>query len=84
MTTMNISLPEEMKAFVEARMGLAKALRQQGKSQEAVSVLETTRKTAPDDAGVHYLLAQLYRELGRPADAEREEEAFQKLQKSPQ
>ncbi|PYV19432.1 MAG: hypothetical protein DMG21_01475 [Acidobacteria bacterium] len=70
--------------FVEARMGLAKALRQQGKSQEAVSVLETTRKTAPDDAGVHYLLAQLYRELGRPADAEREEEAFQKLQKSPQ
>lgn len=70
--------------FVEARVALAKAYRQEGKKQEALSTLEPARQTAPSNAAVHFLLAQLYRDLGRSAEAQREEDAFKKLQRAPQ
>lgn len=66
--------------FVEARLGLAKVLRQQKCAQEALAVLEPARESASENAAVHFLLAQLYRELGRVAEAKREEAAFKQLQ----
>jgi tetratricopeptide (TPR) repeat protein len=70
--------------FVEARIGLAKALREQDRKQEAVAVLAPARETAPDNPAVHFLLSQLYRDLGRAGDAQREEAAFKQLQTEPQ
>jgi tetratricopeptide (TPR) repeat protein len=64
--------------FVEARLELAKALRQAGRKQEALAALEPVRNS--DEAAVHFLLAQLYRDLGRTSDAEREEGLFKRLQ----
>ena len=61
-------------------MELAKVLRQDGRKQEAISTLEPARQSAPGNAAVHFLLAQLYRDSGRAADARQEEEAFKKLQ----
>lgn len=68
-------------AAVPVRLGLAKALRQLGRKQEALEALEPARTA--DDAGVHFLLAQIYRDLGRAAEAQKETAAFQRLQKSP-
>ena len=68
--------------MVEARLGLAKALREQGMKEEAVNVLEPARETDPDNAAVHFLLAQLYHDLGRASEAEAEVAAFKRLQPS--
>ncbi len=69
--------------FVEARIGLAKALRQQKQTQEALDALEPARHSRPPNPAVHFLLAQLYRDAGRIADAEKEDAAFKQLQKAP-
>jgi tetratricopeptide (TPR) repeat protein len=69
--------------FVEARIALAKALRQQKQTQEALEVLEPARDSTPPNAAVHFLLAQLYRDAGRTADAQREDALFQQMQKTP-
>jgi predicted Zn-dependent protease len=66
-------------AFVEARLGLAKILRQQKKPQEALDVLEPVGEAGPDNASVHFVLRQLYRDLGRAADAEREDAVVKRL-----
>jgi len=63
---------------VPARLGLAKALRQLDRKREALEALEPARDS--DDPGVHFLLAQLYRDLGRAAEAQDEEVKFKKLQ----
>ena len=68
--------------FVEACIGLAKALRQQKQTQEALAVLEPARDSKPPNPAVHFLLAQLYRDAGRIADAEKEDAAFKQLQKT--
>jgi tetratricopeptide (TPR) repeat protein len=70
-------------AFVEARIGLAKVLRQQKQNQEAIAVLEPARDSKPPNAGVHFLLAQLYRDSGRTTDAQKEDDVFKQLQKAP-
>jgi tetratricopeptide (TPR) repeat protein len=70
-------------SFVDARLGLAKVLRQRDQKQEALAVLEPAREFAPQDAAVHFLLAQLYHDLGRATDAQREETIFKRLQPSP-
>jgi tetratricopeptide (TPR) repeat protein len=69
--------------FVKARLELAKVLRQQNQNQEALAVLEPAREAAPDNAAVHFLLAQLYRDLGRTAEASAEDVAFKRLQPPP-
>jgi tetratricopeptide (TPR) repeat protein len=66
--------------LVEARLGLAKVLRQQKQSQEALAILEPARDTGAPNPAVHFLLGQIYRDLGRVADAEKEEAAFERLQ----
>jgi len=63
---------------VPARLGLAKALRQLDRKREALQALEPARDA--DDPGVHFLLAQIYRDLGRAAEAQEEEAKFKKLQ----
>jgi len=68
-------------AAVPARLGLAKALRQLERKREALEALEPARDT--DDPGVHFLLAQIYRDLGRVAEAQEEEAKFKKLQPAP-
>jgi tetratricopeptide (TPR) repeat protein len=65
-------------AAVPARLGLAKALRQLDRKREALEALEPARDS--DDPGVHFLLAQIYRDLGRAAEAQEEEAKFKKLQ----
>jgi len=65
-------------AAVPARVGLAKALRQLERKREALEALEPARDS--DDPGVHFLLAQIYRDLGRAAEAQEEEAKFKKLQ----
>jgi tetratricopeptide (TPR) repeat protein len=69
-------------AFVEARIALAKALRQEKQTQEALAVLEPARDSTPPNAAVHFLLAQLYRDAGRTADAQREDARFREMQKA--
>ena len=65
-------------AAIPARLGLAKALRQLDRKREALEALEPARDA--DDPGVHFLLAQIYRDLGRIAEAQQEEAKFKKLQ----
>ena len=65
-------------AAVPARLGLAKSLRQLDRKREALEALEPARDS--DDPGVHFLLAQIYRDLGRAAEAQDEEAKFKKLQ----
>jgi tetratricopeptide (TPR) repeat protein len=69
-------------AAVPARLGLAKVLRQLDRKREALEALEPAR--ASDDPGVHFLLAQIYRDLGRAAEAQEEEAKFKKLQPAPE
>ena len=70
-------------AFVEARIGLAKVLRQKNQNQEALAVLEPARDSKPPNPAVHFLLAQLYRDSGRATDAQKEDAVFKQLQKTP-
>jgi len=70
-------------AAVPARLGLAKALRQLERPREALEALEPARDSAPDDPAVHFLLAQIYRDLGRTAEAQQEEAKFKQLQPTP-
>lgn len=69
-------------AAVPTRVGLAKALQALGKKQEALATLVLAQKAAPNDPDVHFLLAQLYRALGHPAEARAEIKTFQRLQKA--
>jgi anaphase-promoting complex subunit 3 len=68
-------------AAVPARLGLAKALRQLDRKREALEALEPARES--DDPGVHFLLAQIYRDLGQTDEAQQEEAKFKKLQPTP-
>ena len=68
--------------FVRARVELAKALRIEGKTREALAVLEPARRIEPNNPSVHYLLAQLYRALGEKAEADREQNVLERLQSS--
>jgi len=61
------------------RLGLAKALLQLGQKTAALSALEPAAKTDPDDPSVHFLLAQIYRDLGRTSEAAQEEAEFKRL-----
>lgn len=66
--------------FVDPRLGLAKVLREQHHPQDAIALLEPVRDNTPPNAAVHFLLSQLYLEVGRTEDAEREQGIFRQLQ----
>ena len=60
-------------------LNLGMALHMAGKEREAVSELEAAVKLDPKSSKNHYGLAQVYRKLGRGAEAAREVRLFQNL-----
>jgi Flp pilus assembly protein TadD len=52
------------------------------RNPEALSTLQPAAKTSPEDPSVHFLLAQIYRDLGRTSEAAEEEAEFKKLRHS--
>jgi tetratricopeptide (TPR) repeat protein len=65
-------------SFVQARLELAKVLREHDDKRQALTILEPARQS--DNAAVHFLLAQLYRDMGRADEARREQARFRELQ----
>jgi tetratricopeptide (TPR) repeat protein len=65
--------------FVEARIALGKVLATQGQWQEVLEQLSEAVRLEPENKVAHYRLVQVYRQLGRPADAERERKVFERL-----
>jgi tetratricopeptide (TPR) repeat protein len=64
-----------------ANLALARLLEDEGKSQEALSYLETAKHSDPYDPEVRHRLSVLYRNMGRTQEADRELSAFQELEK---
>jgi tetratricopeptide (TPR) repeat protein len=60
----------------DAKTGLAIVLISTNKTDEAISLLESAVKDDPTNIVAHYRLSMLYRRAGRPADSDRETEAF--------
>lgn len=60
-------------ASINAMLGLARVAVDRGDPAAALAGLERAAELAPEAGAVHVHLAQVYRELGRTADAEREE-----------
>ena len=75
-----------MPESAEARRDAGKAFRKAGRTAEARAQWEAVAKARPDDDQVHYLLGNLYRELGEAALAKRELELHRKIleQRRPQ
>ena len=63
----------------DARVDRARAFAKLNRNQEAVTDLEAAEKATPDDASIHFLLAKVYRSLGRTQEAGREMQLFSKL-----
>jgi Tfp pilus assembly protein PilF len=66
----------------EAQVGLGKVLMSSGHSEEALPHLLAAVGIDPTNAPAHYRLSQLYRQLERASDAEREMGTFQELRKT--
>ena len=65
--------------LAEAHYQLGKLALRDGNVREALRQLEAAVHLDPKGAKNHYALAQVYRKLNRPSDAEREVQAFQRL-----
>jgi tetratricopeptide (TPR) repeat protein len=57
----------------------ARILKAEGNIGSAIAELETAEKLAPDVKTTYYQLAMLYRQQGRPADADRQLQIFHQL-----
>jgi len=66
--------------FPEARLDRAKLLVKLQRNAEAVPELLASAKATPEEASIHFLLAQAYRALGRADDAKAEMRIFAKLE----
>ena len=64
---------------VRGRIGLAKVLLSRKEYQQALDELERAVRVAPEDEAIHYNLMLAYRNLKRPADAQRAYAEFQKI-----
>lgn len=64
---------------VEAQIGLAKALLREKKFADAVELLEESRKSGSNDADIFELLAQAYKGLGKPSQAQRAEDQAKRI-----
>jgi Tfp pilus assembly protein PilF len=62
----------------DANIGLAKVLMTMDQTQKALPLLEHAIQLDPTSAAAHFRLSTLYRELGRPEDAKRELDEYQK------
>ena len=65
--------------IVCAKLGLAGLLVDEGKTQEALSYLQSAARSDPYKAEVRHRLAILYRSMGRNEEADRELSAFREL-----
>jgi tetratricopeptide (TPR) repeat protein len=65
--------------MTEAQLQLGELALRQGKTDLAVSHLESAVKIAPDSARAHFALARAYRRAGRLEDAARETSLYEKL-----
>jgi tetratricopeptide (TPR) repeat protein len=68
--------------MAQARVDRARALIRLDRNAEALTDLQASEKTSPDESSVHFLLAQTYRALGRAKEARAEMEIFTKLEES--
>ncbi|HEX7424657.1 MAG TPA: tetratricopeptide repeat protein, partial [Terriglobales bacterium] len=66
----------------EAQVGLGKILMSTGHPEEALPHLLAAVRVDPTNAGAHYRLSQLYRQLGRTSDVEKEIATFKELRKA--
>jgi len=62
-----------------AKLGVAKLLIEEGKTQQALAYLQSAARADPNNAQVHHRLAVLYRGMGQNQEADRELSAFQEL-----
>jgi tetratricopeptide (TPR) repeat protein len=70
--------------FPEALITVAKLRIETKQYPEAIALLERAVKLQPRNEAAHYNLMMAYRSAGRSADAQREKEEFEKLQKPPE
>lgn len=81
-------IEEENKALAlcpnlnQARVDRGRAFLKLNRNQEAVKDLEAAERSTPDDASTHFFLAQAYRSLGQPQQAQAEMQIFSKLEES--
>jgi tetratricopeptide (TPR) repeat protein len=65
-----------------ARVDRARALVKLNRNAEAATDLEAAAKADPSEPSTHFLLAKVYRALGRAQDAQTEMQTFSKLEES--
>lgn len=73
---------ERCPKLTDARLDRARALVKLDRGREAVADLEQAEKANPDSPGVHFLLARVYRSLGRAQEAQAEMQTYSKLDES--
>ena len=73
---------ERCPKLADARVDRARALVKLDRGSEAVADLEQAEKVNPGDPGIHFLLARVYRSLGRSQEAQAEMQTYSKLDES--
>ena len=66
--------------LAQARGDRGRALMRLSRNEEAVKDLQAAEKADPSEPGIHFLLAQAYRALGRTQEAQAEMQVFSKLE----
>jgi predicted Zn-dependent protease len=66
--------------LAQARGDRGRALMRLSRNEEAVKDLQAAEKADPSEPGLHFLLAQAYRALGRTQEAQAEMQVFSKLE----
>jgi len=69
----------ECPTLSDAHVDRARALAKLDRNQEAAVDLEAAAKATPGDPSVHFLLAKIYRALGRSGEASQQMQLFSKL-----
>jgi predicted Zn-dependent protease len=69
-------------SLTEAKVDRAKAFIQLNRNGEAATDLQAAAKADPSEPATHFLLAKVYRALGRSQDAQAEMQTFTKLEES--
>jgi tetratricopeptide (TPR) repeat protein len=69
-------------SLTDARADRARALIKLNRNSEAATDLEAAAKADPAEPSTHFLLAKVYRALGRVQDAQAEMQTFSKLEES--
>jgi tetratricopeptide (TPR) repeat protein len=69
----------ECPTLSDAHVDRARALAKLDRNQEAAVDLEAAAKATPADPSVHFLLAKIYRALGRSGEASQQMQLFSKL-----